>query len=106
VGERVQGRFGNFLNSQTDGEDLEQRLTERPLIAGGLETLVFSTELVRAVNVSMKLTASLCLCGFCGGTLRQSAMCFCEVQNTFCFALSFLPELIGTECQFGPIRKR
>jgi len=34
----------NFLNSQTDGEDIEQRLTERLLIAGGLETPVFSTE--------------------------------------------------------------
>ena len=42
--------MGDFLNSQTDGEDLNQRLTERPLIAGGLETPVFSTELAGNVN--------------------------------------------------------
>jgi len=42
--------MGDFLNSQTDGEDLEQRLTERPLIAGSVETAVFSTELAGDVN--------------------------------------------------------
>jgi hypothetical protein len=36
--------MGDFLNSQTDGEDIEQRLTERLLIAGDLETAVFSTD--------------------------------------------------------------